>query len=45
MDTPAILNAGGATNITGAARIVTAAARNVTGGAMKNAGEFTDLTK
>jgi hypothetical protein len=29
----------------GAARIVTAAARNVTGGAMKNAGEFTDLTK
>jgi hypothetical protein len=45
MDTPAFKIAGGARNTSGAARIVTAAAQNVTGGAMKDAGEFTDLTK
>jgi hypothetical protein len=41
--TPAIRIAGDATNISGAARIVTPAALYVAGGAIKNAGEFTDL--
>jgi hypothetical protein len=40
--TPAMFSAGDATLFAGAAGIVAAAALQITGGAMKNAGEFTD---